>query len=146
MGNDGNAGHLAVIVHADHHGDGAVKASGGHLNGAAIIALVGGGDQTGVVGEFLHFLTAAGKHSFNGVLGLLLVLRRDTGRGNGVDRGEDHGHHGGDGQQGQGNAKNIFHGGFGFHFFAASFLGAPNFTGRPILSSSTAQAFMHRMA
>ena len=145
MGNDGNAGHLAVIVHADHHGDGAVKAVRRHLNGAAIIAFVGGGDQAGVVGEG-HFLPAAGKHSFNGGLGLLLVLRRDAGRGNGVDRGEDHGHHGGDGKQGQRNAEHIFHSGFGFHFFATSFLGAPNFTGRPILSSSTAQAFMHRMA
>ena len=145
MRDDGNTGDLAVIVHADHHGDGAVEAGGGHLNGAAIIALIGGGDQAGVVGEG-HFLPAAGKHGLDGGLGLLLVLRRDAGRGNGVDRGEDHGHHGGDGQQGQGNAKNIFHGGFGFHFFAASFLGAPNFTGRPILSSSTAQAFMHRMA
>ena len=35
---------------------------------------------------------------------------------------------------------------FLLHYFAASFLGAPNFTGRPIRSSRTTQQFMHRMA
>ena len=55
-------------------------------------------------------------------------------------------HHGSDEQQGQRNAKHIFGHRTLFHFFAASFRGAPYRVGRPIRSSSTTQAFITRMA
>ena len=47
----------------------------------------------------------------------------------GVDRGEDHGHDGGDGQQGQGNAKNIISQWIRFSFLCRLLLGCTELHG-----------------
>ena len=56
------------------------------------------------------------------------------------------GHDGGDQQQRNRQTQNVKNSILLFHLLATSFLGEPNFLGRPIRSSRTTQQFMIRMA
>ena len=96
--------------------------------------------------ELRRLITDAVHRRCDAVPGLLGGELLDGGLGDGVNASQSCGNHSGNGQQGQRQPQNIHNGRFGFHYFAASFLGAPNLVGRPILSSRTTQAFMHRMA
>ena len=104
------------------------------------------GDQAGFVGEDIQRLSAAGKDGFDSLLCFQSVGLSNPGGGDGVDPGQSRSHCGGDSQQGQSQTQDVQSGILLAHFLAASFLGAPNFTGRPIRSSSTTQQFITRMA
>ena len=144
MVDDGDAGNGACIVNTHHHGDGVVETGGGDFHGVAVFTLVNLGDQ--VHGGEFHHVAAAGKNGADRFLGLFVSKLFNDGGGDGVDTRQSCCHDTGDDQQGHSQAQDIQSNVFLFHFFAASFLGAPNFTGRPTLSSRTTQQFITRMA
>ena len=87
---------------------------------------------------------------YNGLLGFCCITCGNRRSSHRVDTGQQCCDHRGDDQQRQCQTHHIhrsaflFH--FSFHFFAASFFGAPNLVGLPMRSSSTTQQFMTRIA
>lgn len=148
MGNDGHAQDLSVLADAYHHINGPAEARGGHFDGVA-----GGGDvdrldHAGIVLERIQLrgLVGIGQHGGQSLRGFFCVDGLNSGGRHLVHQSQQNGHHGADNEQRQRQPGNEQRGILGFHPCFASFLGAPYFTGRPSLSSSTTQAFITRMA